>query len=66
MKDFPMTANGGSVANGRIVPAIPAFAGQQSKARKRAGASWPFFLVETFHAERTASSVRVCAGEVIA
>ena len=39
---FPMTANGASVPNGRIVPAIPVLAGSQSKARKRAGASWPF------------------------
>jgi len=52
---FPMAANGATVAIGRIVPAIPALAGAQSKARKRVGASWPFFLVETFHAERTVS-----------
>ncbi len=39
-----MAANGGSVANGRIVPAIPALAGAQSKASQRVGASWPFVL----------------------
>jgi hypothetical protein len=60
-----MTANGGSGANGRIVPAIPPMTGSQSKARKRVGASWPFFLVETFHAERTVSSFGVYAHEVL-
>jgi hypothetical protein len=60
-----MTANGGSVASGRIVPAMQAIAGSQSKARKRVGASWPFFLVETFDAERTVSSFEVCAHEVL-
>ena len=34
-----MAANSGSVAIGRIVPAIPALAGAQSKARQRVGAS---------------------------
>jgi len=39
-----MDANSGSVANGRIVPAIPAFAGARSKATERASESWPSLL----------------------
>ena len=39
-----MAANGGSVAIGRTVPAIPVLAGAQSKASQRVGASWPFVL----------------------